>query len=294
MTEMPKHLSPSGFSTFRQCPAKYWHHYMEDHPRKPPSVEMLRGSFVHEVLERVLWMPPEHRTLGTAKYVALNLWESWIHLGANADWTDLAEGLTTEGQIAFADWTWRSIERAFAVADLSDIDVVALELKVDVILGGVPFFGFIDLVSHAGGGYYDTEDWKTGERADPSTPWYPGQRAEKVAQPLLYAAALREQGHSVNAASLVHIPAEGRAGAEVEPATDEAMDNVVEALVDVWAQITELCQQTDPQPSTSPGPLCGWCDFVALCPEGQVEVKARADRGKGVGPAAATWLLGQS
>lgn len=49
---MPRRIeSPSSINTFKQCPRKYYYHYVEGLPSKP-SIHLIRGSVAHLVLEK--------------------------------------------------------------------------------------------------------------------------------------------------------------------------------------------------------------------------------------------------
>lgn len=277
--EAPQHLSPSGFATWRQCPAKYWHTYLEDHPRQPATLQMVRGTFVHLVMERLLWLPAEHRTPEAALDIARRTWISWRDLGASAEFTAL--GLDDEATDRAAAWTWTSVLRALSIVEVQSVDLVATELRLEMDLGGVPFKGFVDLVTRD-----SVDDYKTGEKPDTSTPWAADSIREKLAQPLLYAAALDQLGLRVAEARLIFVPAEGRAGILSEPVTLDSIGAVVAELADTWAEILEAVDYDGAHVGTKPSPLCGWCDFLAICPDGQAEVKVRISLGRNVPPAA--------
>src|SRR3989338_6780202 len=48
---MPRMQSPSSINTYKQCPRKYFYQYILKLPTKP-SICLIRGSIVHEVLEK--------------------------------------------------------------------------------------------------------------------------------------------------------------------------------------------------------------------------------------------------
>ena len=43
--------SPSSINTYKQCPRKHFYQYILNLPTKP-SIYLIRGSIVHEVLEK--------------------------------------------------------------------------------------------------------------------------------------------------------------------------------------------------------------------------------------------------
>lgn len=280
----PTHLSPSGLSMWRQCPQKYVHAYLEDHPREPATIEMVRGTFVHAVLERLTWLPPTLRTPDMARLIGRQLANEWDDLQSQPDFTALE--LDRPEVFRFLDWTWNAILAAFDLLPLATMDVAATELRINTTLGGVPFHGFIDLVERETlPGTLNTLDYKTGEMPEQGKPWSQATADEKLLQPLLYAAALREMGHRVHAVGLVYIPAEGRSGVLGQPADDRSLDNAVAALSESWVEIQAVAAGEAEAPK-KPSALCGWCDFLAICPEGQREVETRISLGRSVPTAA--------
>ena len=69
----PPHLSASSISTFQQCPLRYKYSRIDNLP-EPPSVDSLRGNFVHDVLENVYREESAVRTLSTARAIAKTIW----------------------------------------------------------------------------------------------------------------------------------------------------------------------------------------------------------------------------
>ena len=58
--------SPSSIITYRQCPRKYYYHYIENLPTKP-SIHTIRGKIVHSVLQAEAAIPhpePFQQSLG--------------------------------------------------------------------------------------------------------------------------------------------------------------------------------------------------------------------------------------
>ena len=71
--ELPRSLSPSGASTFRQCARRWKFRYVDKLP-DPPGEPALRGTFVHHVLEELLAVAPAQRTLERARAICRDLW----------------------------------------------------------------------------------------------------------------------------------------------------------------------------------------------------------------------------
>ena len=92
---------------------------------------------------------------------------------------------------------------------------------------------------------------------------------------LLYAAALTElEGRKPAKAQLLYL---GQKVVEVE-ITDDNLAEAVDELRSTWLAIMERCISLEFEATT--GPLCGWCPFVAQCPEGTEEVLHRDKIGK--------------
>ena len=73
MTTPVLHLSPSSASTFRQCPRRWKHRYIDRMP-DPKGIPALIGTFVHRVLEDLLAHEASERTIDTARGLARTLW----------------------------------------------------------------------------------------------------------------------------------------------------------------------------------------------------------------------------
>lgn len=281
--EPAEHLSPGGAAMYRSCPNKWWQNYVERHPRKPASVEMILGSYVHRVLERVMLLEPYMRTFDEAKRIAADVWDG-------PDGYDIFGTLGPEVLVGqspetmyddMREFKWRArwcIEAFFKWYSPAEAEVYATEVDLSMELGGVPFIGYADLVTH------DVLDYKTGEAPEKDKPWSAQREREKVEQPLLYAAALREQGVRVQEAHLLFLSPQGRSGWLSAEATDEALDGAVERLQATWQLTRRDLARGHAEAYT--GPLCGWCDFLAVCPDGQREVRVRIRKGKNVGPGA--------
>ncbi|MGA1239453.1 MAG: RecB family exonuclease, partial [Ilumatobacteraceae bacterium] len=64
--QTPVTLSPSRISNFRTCPLQFRFASIEKLPQ-PPQIHLVKGNFVHRVLELLLGNEPEHRTVEAAR-----------------------------------------------------------------------------------------------------------------------------------------------------------------------------------------------------------------------------------
>ena len=259
---VPKYLSPSSASSYRECARRWKFRYVDRLP-DPPGEAAVTGTFAHMVLEKLMQEPVEGRTVDRAKELARELWPNMEN---HRDYRSLA--LDDEASRNFRWNGWRAIEGLWDLEDPRQVKIAATEQDVRVEINGVPFRGIIDRVDETDEGLVVT-DYKSGKA--------PSERfsSNYATQMLLYAAALTElEGRKPAKAQLLYL---GQKVVEVE-ITDENLAEAVEELRATWLAIMESCITQEFEAST--GPLCGWCPFVAECPEGTAEVLHRDKAGK--------------
>ena len=259
---VPKHLSPSSASSYRECARRWKFRYVDRLP-DPPGEPAVTGTFAHMVLEKLMQEPVENRTVDRAKELARELWPK---LENSRDYRGL--DLDDEASLQFRWNGWKAIEGLWDLEDPRYVTVASTEQDVRVEINGVPFRGIIDRVDQTDDGLVVT-DYKSGKA--------PSERfsTNYATQMLLYAAALTElEGRKPAKAQLLYL---GQKAVEVE-VTDENLTEAVDELRTTWLAIMESCISQEFEASA--GPLCGWCPFVAQCPEGTAEVLHRDKIGK--------------
>lgn len=259
---VPKHLSPSSASSYRECARRWKFRYVDRLP-DPPGEPAVTGTFAHMVLEKLMQEPVENRTVDRAKELARELWPK---LENSRDYQGL--DLDDEASLQFRWNGWKAIEGLWDLEDPREVTVASTEQDVRVEINGVPFRGIIDRVDQTDDGLVVT-DYKSGKA--------PSERfsTNYATQMLLYAAALTElEGRKPVKAQLLYL---GQKAVEVE-VTDENLTEAVDELRTTWLAIMESCISQEFEASA--GPLCGWCPFVAQCPEGTAEVLHRDKIGK--------------
>ncbi len=259
---VPKHLSPSSASSYRECARRWKFRYVDRLP-DPPGEPAVTGTFAHMVLEKLMQEPVENRTVDRAKELARELWPK---LENSRDYQGL--DLDDEASLKFRWNGWKAIEGLWDLEDPREVTVASTEQDVRVEINGVPFRGIIDRVDQTDDGLVVT-DYKSGKA--------PSERfsTNYATQMLLYAAALTElEGRKPVKAQLLYL---GQKAVEVE-VTDENLTEAVDELRTTWLAIMESCISQEFEASA--GPLCGWCPFVAQCPEGTAEVLHRDKIGK--------------
>ena len=215
------------------------------------------------VLEKLMQEPVEDRTVDRAKKLARELWPKMEN---HPDYRGLE--LNERGGLDFRINGWKAIEGLWELEDPREVKVAATEQDVRVEINGVPFRGIIDRVDETDEGMVVT-DYKSGKA--------PSKRfsSNYATQMLLYAAALTElEGCKPAKAQLLYL---GQRVVEVE-VTDENLAEAADQLRTTWLAIMESCITQVFEATV--GPLCGWCPFVAQCPEGTAEVLHRDEIGK--------------
>jgi len=258
--EPPQRLSPSGASTFEQCPRRWRFRYVERLP-DPPGEPALVGTFAHRVLELLMQRPSAERTVENAKLIAR---QEWPEVEADDDFQALGYGDTEAKQFRWK--AWQAIEGLWTLEDPKSVEVEATEQDLEVELDGVPFRGIVDRLDVEGDGLVVT-DYKSGKAPSPR------YRRARLDQVLLYAAAVQaDSGQMPVRARLLYL---GQRPVGIDVNQTE-IDGVVQKLKGTWDGINEACGSDSFAPKT--GPLCGWCPYIDRCPEGEKEAKKRQAR----------------
>ena len=176
---VPKYLSPSSASSYRECARRWKFRYVDRLP-DPPGESAVTGTFAHMVLEKLMQEPEPERTVDRAKKLARELWPT---MERHPDYVGLE--LDERGGLDFRINGWRAIEGLWDLEDPRQVQVAATEQDVRVEINGVPFRGIIDRLDETDQGLVVT-DYKSGKA--PSARF----SANYATQMLLYAAALTE------------------------------------------------------------------------------------------------------
>ncbi len=257
-----RHLSPSSASAYSQCARRWKFRYLDRLP-DPPGPAALAGTFAHRVLELLLQEDPQHRTKDRAKELAR---QAWPETAEDDDFIALALDDTAAREFRWKGW--QAIEGLWHLEDPTTVDVVATEQRVDTMIGGVPFRGIVDRVDLEDGRATIT-DYKSGRAP---TMRY---REARLAQVLLYAAAIAEESGALPAKAKLLYLGQKVVETDVDPESVEAVTN---DLATTWANVQSDCASGEFEPTT--GPLCAWCPYAEQCPEGMAEVRRRHKAGR--------------
>lgn len=246
-------LSPSRAADFLSCPLLFRFRTVDRLP-EPPSVDAMRGTVVHEVLDHLFDLPAAERVPEQADGMVQPVWERILvdHPEAGfmfgEDGADVGEWLASCRE---------SVRRYFSLEDPRWFEPAERETYVEALLESKLLLrGFVDRLDVNAVGDIRVNDYKTG-RAPGA-----GFEGRALFQLKFYALALwRTRGVVPRSLRLIYLGS----GELITYSPDEhdlvATERKVEA---VWRAIL-LAQETgDYQPRRSA--LCGWCAHQALCP----------------------------
>lgn len=255
-SKLPR-LSPSRINTFIKCPMQYRFQYVDAVPSLP-SEAMVRGSFVHRVLELLLTRPSQHRTTEAAREDFNNAQNEFI---ARDDFRLL--GLDDAGTELFWESSRECVRAYYRIERPSDANIVELEKWITAPLGEFEVGGFIDRLERDEQGLV-VSDYKT---AVPKSIRY---SADHMRQLTYYAmmceARLGETPHSVRVYYLGGGRDEYTRDARVvsQVVTSDSIAEVRDTACRVFAQINSAVR--DDAFATNVSKLCEWCSYQAWCP----------------------------
>jgi putative RecB family exonuclease len=249
-------LSPSRAADFLACPLRYRFRTIDRLP-EVPSVEAVRGTVVHAVLERLFDLPAPARTLEAARRLLGPQWQRLLEAEPELAvlFTDDTDGSALAAWLATAD---ALVTRWFELEDPTRLEPAERELYVETTLDdGLVLRGYVDRLDVAADGGLRVVDYKTGRA--------PSELFETKAlfQMRFYALVLwRSRGVVPRRLQLVYLGDGQVPTYDPDEADLRATERKVRAL---WAAIELAASTGDWQPHRSR--LCDWCSHQALCPQ---------------------------
>lgn len=255
-SKLPR-LSPSRINTFLGCPMKYRFQYVDSVPTLP-SEAMVRGSFVHRVLELLLHRDNHDRTLDA---VRSDFDTAQREFEVREDFRMLA--LDQAATATFWESSRECVRAYYRIERPVDANIVGLEKWITAPLGEFEVGGFIDRLERDDRGLI-VSDYKTGapKPARFSTDYF----RQLTYYALMCEAQLAETPHSVRIFYLGGGKDEYPRDARVvsQSVTPESLDEVRNTARRVFGAI-EASTSTG-EFTTNVTKLCGWCDFKQWCP----------------------------
>jgi putative RecB family exonuclease len=247
-------LSPSRAADFMSCPLLYRFRVIDRLPERP-SVDAVRGTVVHKVLEHLFDLPAPDRTNAQA---ALMLEPAWREL-TDAE-PELAEmfGSETPDLETWLEQCRELLTRYFTLEDPTLLEPAEREVHVETELAsGLTLHGYIDRVDVNRTGAIRIVDYKSGRS--------PGEAFEGKAlfQMRFYALVVwRTRGVIPALLQLIYLGNGEVLRYEPDEQSLLATERKVAAL---WTAIERARSTGNWMPRKSA--LCGWCDHQAICPE---------------------------
>ena len=248
-------LSPSRAADFKTCPLLYRFRAVDRLPERP-TLDALRGTLVHAVLERLFGLPRAGRTYAAAADLVEPVWRQLREAsqpGAELFAED-ADGSALAGWLESARGLLASY---FALEDPTRIEPAAREELVEVVLaGGLRLRGYVDRLDVAPSGDLRVVDYKTGSAPREAF------EAKALFQMKFYALVLwRLRGVVPRQLRLMYLA--DRQSLTYTP--DEAELTRFERTLDaVWQAILRAGRSGDFRPNKSR--LCDWCAHQERCP----------------------------
>jgi putative RecB family exonuclease len=261
---MPARLfsaTPSRLATWLDCPRRYKFVYVDrPQPAKgPPWAHNSVGASVHAALAAWWSLPVDRRTPPAAGAL---LRSKWIGLGFRDD-------------EQAAQWRERAAAMVSAYAEGLDPydEPIGVERTVAMRTPALAFSGRIDRLDRRGDDLV-VVDYKTGRHVLTTD-----DARGSLALALYAAAAARTLHRRCFAVELHHLPT-GRVvrWEHTEATLDRQVARAHDIAAEAAAAPARIAAGEDADAVYPPraGPMCGWCDFSAHCPQGRAAAPPRA------------------
>jgi putative RecB family exonuclease len=246
--ELPRSLSPSSVSTFKDCPQSFKFAYVDRLPR-PPSAAASKGTLVHKALEYLMVRPAPDRTLDAA---LTDLDRARASLSDDPDFTGL--DLNEAEWRSFQTEAEQLVRKYFELEDPRTVLPIGLELKLSAKVGSTTVRGIIDRLELDANGDLVVTDYKTGS--------VPGQLWEnsRLGGVHMYA-LLCERMLGRRPVQLLYL---SKPEAIIATPTEQSIGGVERKTSALWTAIERACNLDDFRPKT--GRLCDWCAYKPYCP----------------------------
>ncbi|RKR92587.1 putative RecB family exonuclease [Micromonospora pisi] len=247
-------LSPSRAADFKTCPLLYRFRSIDRLPERP-SLDQVRGTLVHAVLERLFDLPAPARTPTAAGDLVSPEWDRLV-----ADEPELTGLFADEAAVDVTEFLGsarRLLDGYFTVEDPRRLEPAERETLISTVVDDELLIrGYIDRLDVAPDGALRVVDYKTGGAPREAF------EARALFQLKFYALVLwRTRGVVPKVLRLLYLK-----DAEIcdyAPDADE-LARFERTLVALWRAIEQATTNQDFRPK--PSRLCDWCSHQALCP----------------------------
>lgn len=247
----PPALSASRAKEYLQCPLKFRYSVVDGIPQ-PPTQATVKGNVVHKVLEDLFSLPPESRTLDSAKGMLPEAWKTILRRQEEA--TALFADHSA-WQAGYAD-TEALLEGYFRMERPTNLQPRRREQFVETELAsGLRLRGIVDRIDEAPDGALRVIDYKTGRAPSPRF------TDDALFQMRFYALLLDKSWRLPRRMQLLYLRSEGVLTLDPDPADIEQFEGQVN---DLWDRIEADARREEFQAQTSR--LCDWCAYQSSCP----------------------------
>jgi RecB family exonuclease len=234
-------LSYSALSTFKQCPLKYKWQYI-DRIKVPPTQDLFFGILIHELLEIALKNDPI--VLPKEKLIELykNKWNPNVFKGEISEKEFYTDGLSI-------------IDNFYSSHTPGLSTILSTEKFFEIYFEDNKIVGKIDRIDKLPTGELEIIDYKTNKKLPAESDF------NFDLQLPLYEWAAKTIWNDLDNVKLTLYFL--RHGKKITPPN---IKSLIE-LQDFIRFSVDAIRKSDFLPSTSP--LCGWCEYIHMCPEGQ-------------------------
>jgi putative RecB family exonuclease len=248
---VPRSLSPSKVSTFKDCALAFRFSVIDRLP-EPPAPHLVKGTLVHRALEGLFW--DHDRGTRTPEAAHASLLAAWGALQDDAEFLEL--GLSAKQREAFLADAEGLVAGYFRLEDPDSVDAVGVELLLEAEVGGLTLRGIIDRLDVTPGGEFIVVDYKTGRTPSEM------QEHSRLGGVQFYA-LLCEQVLGRRPVSVRLLYLKDPMVIESDP-SEQALRGLRQRTSAVWSAIERACEDEDFRPK--PSALCSWCAFQEFCP----------------------------
>ena len=245
-------LSPSRANDYLNCPLLYRFRSIDRLP-EPPSIDAIRGTLVHAILEKLFTFPRNERNLELAEN---QLIPTWGEMKSNRD--DVQTLLHTINEEEFLLSAYSLVRRYFEIEDPTSFEPTDLEAHVETkISEELMIHGYIDRLDIAPTGEIRIVDYKTGKA--PAI----GYEEKSFFQMKFYALILwKNLGRVPKRLQMIFL---GDGKVLTQDPTAEDLEKIQLKIAKIAADI-EYSKKSGLWPSKK-SRLCDWCAHQKICPE---------------------------
>jgi len=248
---LPRSLSPSKLSAFKDCPLAFRFSAI-DHLPEAPAAHTYKGTLVHRALEGLFWNHPRGARSRDAAHAELR--RVWDVREDDPEWCALE--LPEDDWGSFVDDAAKLVDGYLRLEDPDTVDAVGMELTLEAEVDGLCLRGIVDRLDVTPEGEFVVVDYKTGRV--PSVI----QEHQRLSGVQFYALLCEAVlGRRPSRIRLMYL--RGPLIIEAVP-SDQAVRGTRQRATAVWSAIERACEADDFRPR--PSALCGWCSFRDFCP----------------------------